>query len=479
MKFRTYDQHQVMMLPPTLEELIPANHLVRILDLVVEQLDLTALYASYSEEGQPGYHPKLLVKILLYGYASGVRSSRKIAQKLESDVFFMYLACMQRPDFRTISDFRKLKRSYLQDYFTQVLLMCRQLGIVSLGHVAIDGSKVKASAAKDHTKDYEDLLVLENNISQEVQAILDTAQQIDDDEDQAHGPDKRGDELPQELAQKERLLEKLQAAKQTLIQQGLKRVNTTDPDARFMRTPQGNIDVCYNTQLAVDSGHQLIVACDVTSEEHDHHQFIPMCDKVVESLQQTPQQVSADAGYHSGAAYLYLEQHGIDGYLPDTAFTKEVDEDGNESISPFDRRRFIYQQADNTYRCPADQVLTFVRNDARNGVKFKIYQGTTCPSCHVKEQCISKPMAQYRQIQIYENDAFKAQMRAKLHSPEGKQRYLKRLGTVEPVFAQLKHTLGFRQFLLRGLDKVKTEFRILCTAYNIKKLCRVIGLQAT
>src|SRR6266571_599909 len=205
MKFQTYDQHQVMMLPPTLEELIPANPLVRILDLVVEQLDLTALYASYSEEGQPGYHPKLLVKILLYGYASGVRSSRKIAQKLESDVFFMYLACMQRPDFRTISDFRKLKRSYLQDYFTQVLLMCRQLGIVSLGHVAIDGSKVKASAAKDHTKDYEDLLVLENNISQEVQAILDTAQQIDDDEDQAHGPDKRGDELPQELAQKERL----------------------------------------------------------------------------------------------------------------------------------------------------------------------------------------------------------------------------------------------------------------------------------
>lgn len=474
MKFRTYDQHQVMMLPPTLEELLPANHMVRILDLVVEQLDFTALYASYSEEGQPGYHPKLLVKILLYGYASGVRSSRKIAQKLESDVFFMYLAGMQRPDFRTISDFRKLRRIHLQDYFTQVLLICHQLGMVSLGHVAIDGSKVKASAAKDHTKDYEDLLVLQDNISQEVQAILDTAQQIDNDEDQAHGPDKRGDELPQELAQKERLLEKLQAAKQTLIQQGLKRVNTTDPDARFMRTPQGNIDVCYNTQLAVDSDRQVIVACDVTSEEHDHQQFIPMYDQVVESLRQTPQQVSADAGYHSGAVYLYLEQHSIDGYVPDSNFSNEVDDRGNESIAPFDRRRFRYQQADNTYRCPADQVLTFVRNHTRNGVKFKLYKGTTCPSCHVKEQCISKPMAQYRQIQIYENDMFKAQMRAKLHSPEGKQRYLKRLGTVEPVFAQLKHHLGFKQFLLRGLEKVKTEFRLLCTAYNIKKLCGVI-----
>jgi transposase len=477
MKFRFYDQQQQMMLPPALEDFIPAHHFVRVLDAVVEQLDLSRLYASYSEEGQPAYHPKMLLKVLLYGYASGVRSSRKMAQKLESDVFFMYLAGMQRPDFRTLSDFRKTKRSFLQEYFSQVLLLCRELGMASLGHVAIDGSKVKASAAKKHTKDRDDLLQLEEQITEQVHAILNTAQQIDEEEDREHGPEKRGDELPEELVQKERFLDKLRHAKQKLEEQKLKRVNLTDPDARLMQTAVGSICVCYNTQLAVDSDQQIIVACDVTSHEHDKEQFIPLYEQTVTHTQQQPREVSADAGYHSGKLYLYLEQHDIDAYVPDTNFPHQLDEEGKERPLPFDRRQFHYQEADNTYRCPAGQVLTFAGNSARNGVKFKVYQGTTCPSCCFKEQCISKPTARYRQIQIYENDGFKAEMRAKLLSREGKQRYLKRLGTVEPVFAQLKHHLGFRQFLLRGLEKARTEFRLLCTAYNIKKLAGFLAPQ--
>jgi transposase len=477
MKFRSYDQQQQMMLPPALEDFIPSHHFVRVLDAVVEQLDLSRLYASYSEEGQPAYHPKMLLKVLLYGYATGVRSSRKMAQKLESDVFFMYLAGMQRPDFRTLSDFRKSKRSFLQEYFTQVLLLCRELGMASLGHVAIDGSKVKASAAKNHIKDRDDLLQLEEQITEQVDAILNTAQQTDEEEDREHGLEKRGDELPEDLLQKERFLEKLRHAKEKLQEQKLKRVNLTDPDARLMHTGAGSINLCYNTQLAVDSDQQVIVACDVTSHEHDKAQFIPLYEQTVTNTQRQPREVSADAGYHSGKLYLYLEQRGIDAYVPDTNFPHHFDGEGKECIPPFDRRQFQYEEGDNTYRCPADQVLTFLRSHARNGVKFRIYEGTTCPRCRFKEQCISKPTARYRQIQIYENDVFKAQMRAKLLSREGKQRYRKRLGTVEPVFAQLKHHLGFRQFLLRGLEKVRTEFRLLCTAYNIKKLAGFLAPQ--
>lgn len=478
MKFRSYEQRQVLMMPPSLEELIPPHHLVRVIDLVVEQLDLSPLYAGYSEEGQPAYHPKLLLKVLLYGYATGVRSSRKLAQELESDVCFMYLAAMQRPDFRTISDFRKTKRSFLEAYFVQVLRLCQALGLTSLGHIAIDGSKIEASAAKHRTKDRDDLLALEHRIEEEVQQLLTMAEQVDSSEDLQYGTEKHGDELPEELRDKQRFLAKLHVAEETLEDQRLNRVNITDPDARLMRTPDGSVDACYNTQLGVDSDHQIIVACDVTSHEDDHQQFVPMYEQVVQNTKRQPREVSADAGYYIGTTYLYLERNGIDAYLPDCRFDTESDDQGKEALAPFDRRNFIYQQATDTYRCPGDQALIFLSNSCRHGVKFKIYQGTTCPTCPFRNQCISKPGAPYREIHIYENDAFKAQMRANLHSPEGKQRYLKRLSTVEPVFAHLKRILGFRQFLLRGLEKVRTEFRLLCTAYNIKKLCMFLFARA-
>lgn len=142
MKFRSYEQHQIMLLPNSIEDMIPENHLVRAIDMVVDQLNLRQLYNSYGEEGQPAYHTKMLIKILLYGYATGIRSSRKLSEKLECDVFYIYLAGMQKPDFRTISDFRKNKKEYLCDCFKEVLQMCSQIGLVSLGHVAIDGTKI-------------------------------------------------------------------------------------------------------------------------------------------------------------------------------------------------------------------------------------------------------------------------------------------------------------------------------------------------
>jgi transposase len=474
MKFKPYDQHQQMMLPPNVVELIPENHFVRVLDEVIEQLDFTELYTSYSEEGQPAYHPKLLVKVFLYGYATGVRSSRKLAQKLECDVFFMYLAGMQRPDFRTLSDFRKEKYLYLQDYFTQVLLLCKQLGLTSLGHVAFDGTKLKASAAKSRTKDREDLVEMERKLREKVHQMLVESETTDEQEDRTYGERKRGDEVPPALAKRQKLLSTIQKAKQQLEEHTkLKRVNLTDPDARFMKTPTGAVDICYNGQIAVDSDHQIIVAADVTEQEHDHQQFIPMYEQVVSTLAKEPKQSSADSGFYSGNTYLYLEQKNIDAYIPDCKFTAEADEKGEEYIPPFDRRKFQYQAIDDTYRCPAGEQLRFLRNSVRNNIRFKVYQGTTCPVCQFREHCISKEVAKYRQIQIYENDAFKVNMRRKLHSEEGQHRYLKRMSTVEPVIAQLKQVLDFRKFLLRGKEKIKTEFRLLCTAYNLKKLATI------
>jgi transposase len=471
MKFRSYEQHQIMLLPESIEDLIPENHLVRAIDIVVEQLNLDQLYNSYGEEGQPAYHPKMLIKILLYGYATNIRSSRKLSEKLDSDVFYMYLAGMQMPDFRTISDFRKNKKEYLCEVFKEVLGICRQIGLVSLGHIAIDGTKIEANSSRKMMKDKEDILKIEANIERQVKSLLDSSEKFDEQEDEKYGKQKRGDELPDELSKEEKFLEKIKAAKKYLEENKLKRVSITDPDTRIMKTG-GGTNICYNAQAAVDSANQIIVACKVSNAENDHYNFIPVYEEVIKNTGEMPKEVSADAGYHSGKTYLYLEENNIDGYIPDCKFTAQTDKKGNEVIGPFDRRRFSYSSEKDNYVCPAGKEMVFSKNSSRNGVKFRIYKGTNCLKCESREECIEKSTANYRQIQIYENDKFKTEMRMKLLSKEGRKKYKKRMVTIEPVFAHIKRVMGFREFLLRGIDKVSCELNLICTAYNIKKLSK-------
>lgn len=469
MKFRSYEQHQIMLLPESIEDLIPEKHIVRAIDIVVEQLNLNQLYNSYGEEGQPAYNPKMLIKILLYGYATNVRSSRKLSEKLESDVFYMYLAGMQRPDFRTISDFRKNKKEYLCEIFKQVLELCSQIGLVSLGHIAIDGTKIEANSSRKMMKDKEDILKIETKIEQQVKSLLDSSEKTDEQEDEKYGKEKRGDELPDELLKKEKFLEKVKAAKKYLEENQLKRVSITDPDTRIMKAG-GGINICYNAQAAVDSANQIIIACKISNAETDHHNFIPVYEEVIKNTGESPKEISADAGYHSGKTYLYLEENNIDGYIPDCKFTAQTDKKGNEVMGAFDRRRFIYEEEKDQYICPAGKEMKFSKNSSRNSVRFRIYKGTGCLDCDKRRDCIEKPTANYRQIQIYENDKFKTEMRRKLLSEEGRKKYKIRMKTVEPVFAHLKRVMGFKEFLLRGMDKVNCEFNLVCTAYNIKKL---------
>ncbi len=413
MKFRDYNPHQILLLPNSLEDMIPNNHLVRGLDIIIDQFDLTELYDSYSEEGQPGYHAKMLLKILLYGYMIGIRSSRKIASELESNVFFMYLSAMQRPDFRTISDFRKDKKEYISEYYKQLLQIIENMGLIKLSHVAIDGSKIEANASKKRMKDKENLIKLEEKI----QHIFNEAEEVDKQEDRKYGQDKRGDELSEDLSDngtKKKFIEKIKNAKKYMEENQLERVNITDPDTRFMRTSDGGTEVCYNGQIVVDNEYQIIVANDLVSAEDDHEQFIPMYKAVKTNIGKEPSVTSADAGYQSGKVYLYLENNEINAYMPDSKFNAETDKEGKEKLGKYDRRNFKYKEESNTYICPNGKELEFLENHSRNGVKFKIYRGKECKTAR---DCITKKDAEYRQIQIYENDKFKAEMRTKLLSP--------------------------------------------------------------
>jgi hypothetical protein len=340
--------------------------------------------------------------------------------------------------------------------------------LVKLGHVAIDGSKIRANASRRKTKEKDELIKLEEKI----EGIMKVAEEVDRQEDKEYGENKRGDELPEDLTDKKKFLEKIKEAKKYLEDNQLKRVNITEPETRLMHTPDGGLDICYNAQLAVDSEHQIIVANDVVSEENDHEQFIPMYEAVENNTGQEPKESSADAGYHSGKVYLYLEKNKINGYIPDCKFGIETDKNGKEKLTEYDRRNFSYIEKGNKYICPKGKELHFQKNSSRNGVKFKIYKGIDCKDCEKARECITKPDAEYRQIQIYENDKFKAEMRAKLLSEEGKKKYNKRMSTVEPVFAHIKRLMGVRQFLLRGKEKAKFEFNLVCTVYNLKKLIK-------
>jgi transposase len=470
MKFKPYEQHQLSLLPPSIDELVSKDHFVRFLDKIIEQLDFTDVYQSYSEEGNTAYHPKMLIKILIFAYSIGVRSSRQIASRMISDIYFMFLSGGQRPNFRTISDFRKDKGKYFRQYFKEVLQMCRKMGLASLGHVSIDGSKIKANGHKSKNRREKELSREEYLLEEKIRGILNEAEQIDKQEDNQFG-EKRGDELPEELQDEKKMLEKIKQAREEIKKRKLKEVNITDPDAHLMKTNNGGYDVCYNAQLSVDSNKQIIVAAELTNQGGDNHQLIPMYEKTVQmSDGKKPEEVSADSGYFSGENYLYLEKNNIDAYVPDCKIKKETDEKGKDIIEKFDRRNFKYDKRKDEYICPEGRRLVFKRNEKRNEVKSRIYKSINCKGCNYREECVKKSKKGSRQIQIYENDNYKIMMREKLRSKEGKKKYDKRMAAVEPVFAHIKNVMNFRKFMLRGIEKAGYEFTLICLAHNIKKL---------
>lgn len=439
--FRPYDRDQQLLLPPSLKDWLPAGHLVYFVADLTENLDLSALLASYGgpARGTVPYDPKLLTAILLYGYCSGVFSSRRIARKLEEDVAFRVLAADQRPDFRTISDFRKAHLRALSELFMQVLQMCQKAGLVKLGHVALDGTKIKANASKHKAMSYARMNKEEERLKREVEALLRQADEEDEAEDAEYG-DKRGDELPEELAYREGRLKKIREAKEALEREAREEAeakkaerearekegpvrgrkpqepdpnpapeaqkNFTDPESRIMPSPSDKKSFiqAYNCQAAVDGKAQIIVAADITQAANDKRQAVPMLNQVVANTGSVPRKLLMDAGYFSGKAVAAVEALGPEVFMP-----------------PNRQEHGRAAEAAGRGRIP---------------------------------------------------DAFSPaqRMKRKLRTKRGLAAYGKRKEIAEPVFGQMKQARGFRQFLLRGAAKVKGEWLLLCSTHNILKL---------
>ncbi|SEO19764.1 Transposase [Cryobacterium luteum] len=447
-RFRTFEPAAVMLVPPSLDEWLPQNHLSRfIADIVETQLDLKKFYASYAKsKGQPPYDPRLMVRVLLYGYCVGVRSSRELERVCVDVVAFRWLAAQQAPDFRSIARFRKRHLSSLGNVFLQALELCRAAGMVSLGQVALDGTKVRANASRRKAMSYARLTEKQKVLADEVSALLADADAIDDAEDARFGKDKRGDELPPELARRETRLVKLaearaaleadaavrarkdaekkardkgddddtaaqkgdDAAKNAVVRPKAQR-NFTDPDSRIMKTADGSFHYAYNAQAIVDADHQVIVATTLTNVGVDVEQVVPMIEKLQATTGVLPGQVLADAGYCSAANLGY-------------ATSLEVSSDGR--------------------------------------TEFFIATGRVKHGEHVPEVPRGR---------IPANATLRERMARKLKTKKGRAVYARRKAIVEPVFGQI-HTRQGKFVLLRGLEQAAHEWDLIAACHNLMKL---------
>lgn len=468
MNFKEYDQNQQFLLPPALQDFIPAGHLARIINEVVEGLDLSELYNRYSDMGCTAYHPQMMLKLLFYGYATGERSSRLLASRTGGDVAYMYLAGMQRPDFRTINRFRKDNIGVLKGLFVQIVRLCGAMGMISIGKIAIDGTKLKANASYSKTIKGKELADEISAIEREIAGILRESEEADAQEDHEQGEDGSIYEVPKELGDKQKLKEKLEEAKKKLAASGHKDINLTDNDCRTMIRRGFRPMPSYNGQAAVEEKSGVIVAAEMSDNPADYWGLKAMVEQTEENTGRKPERVLADSGYDSYDNLAYLKEAGITGYI--TNQTKQGIESGKLANAEFDRSRFVYDAGKDAYRCPMGETLRYWKQHQYLGIAGgRIYICESCQSCSSKSKCTR---SKHRTLCINPREHLVLEMKARLEGAAGREIYSRRKTMIEPIFGDMKHHRNMRELKLRGRAKAAGEFLIMCITHNIRKIAK-------
>jgi len=417
--FRPYDQDTLLLMPPSVRDWVGPDSLPAFISDLVDQMDLGPFLAAHDEpRGMPPYHPAMMLKVLLYGYATGVRSSRKLELRLRSDVGFMYLAGQARPDHKTINEFRRRHLEAFEALFLDILQLCQEAGLVTLGRVALDGTKVKADASKHKAMSYARMDEREAALAAEVRRILEEAEATDQAEDALYG-DARGDELPEALRTREGRLRAIREAKAALEAAAKERSgdpdaapdpkaqrNFTDPDSRIMPSRPDGWIAGYNAGAVVDEAHQVIVATTISTDTTDTRSLPDLVDQVEANTGRRPTRLLADAGYQSDDNLEHLAERGIDAYVA-------VRRDKHSTVLPAAPRG-------------------------------RIPRGLSA----------------------------RGRMDRKLRTKRGRAHYARRKVIVEPVFGQIKEAMGFRRFSLRGKAKVTAEWHLVCAVHDLAKLFR-------
>ena len=455
-KFKEYKIGPAQQVVINVSDYLPQNHLCKELEQIVFDLDTSVIEAKYSELGQNALHPKLMLCIIFLGYMEGIRSGRKLAKACQEQLPFIYLSKGYHPKKSCINDFRKENYPHFEDLFLQVLKRCQQLGLANASFSIIDGSKMEANSSKRRTKTkakYEKWL---NFLSEDIASL--------EQELSGQGSEKK------KIAAKKRLHQKIEQAIERFSEEApQKSINLTDPDGPILKGKKGNFDTNYNIQLAC-SEDQVITFNDVVTDGNDKARLIPDIQGIEANTSQKVDIILADADFGTFDSFEYMHKHNIRGYVPYRDMNATFED------KPYHKAHFIYDEQQDVYICPAKQALEFksIRKDTKRNKQYRQYKTKACKTCPFKNQCCSSKRSPYRTILREVRQKLRDEMKRRLNSEEGKKIYLRRLHPIEAIFGHFKYNLGYTRFLLRGLDKVKAEFTLMCLAYNLGKIIKAL-----
>jgi transposase len=457
--YRSYDPDQEYLLPADLREVIPEGDLVYVVDSVVRKLDLSAFHRHYSEEGNPAYHPGMMLKIMFYAYSIGLRSSRKISRAVQTDVRFMYLAARQQPDFHTIARFRQIFLSEIGELFVQIVGVCHQLGIVRFAGLAVDGTKIRANASKRSFKDRKKLQRYLGEVRQRMEEVLREAEGADREENKRFGDKGNGDSLPKEFRSLRELEGRIESALEMIEVEGHRRATATDADAVFMKGDGGQLNVNYNCQAAVDMDSRIVLSAAVSNEAADNHLLTEVVERAEENIGADVDKVVADCGYYSVETDEYFKRRDTDLYLPHSDGGKGT----RFNAGYYSLEDFAIDEVSGVVRCPAGVAM---RPMQKRG-KMIVYRGVGCEECQLRRKCTT---GKYRTVWVRPNLSYRKEMQEKLKTLKGQEMMRRRATSVELVFGWIKHIYGVRRFLLRGLEKVNAEWNLILIGHNLRRI---------
>jgi len=472
--------NQNYLIPPKITDLFPKNHVCYLIENIANNLDYSKFDQRYAGPGGPAYHPRILIKLMMMAYVDGIKSSRKIAKNACENVVYIYLAEKTSPDFHTISDFRTDNKILVKKMFKQVNSFAMEEGLIDLSHLMIDGTIIKADGNDNKSVDIKTL----DKLNDYVDKMVEEGIKIDEEENKKFG-NKAMNQMPEDLNDSEKrrpivqrivkeinkamiedrkedvqkIKEDINKIKSDMQDKELKKYNFTDPDARFMLNKKGKKEMSYNAQVTVEK-HGLIISNDVVQNEDDRHQLIPNIKRVEEDFGQLSKEtkISADGGYLSEDITI-LDDKGLDIYMPTYGMQSEKD-------TSFDKINFKYDEKDDQYICPTGKIVKHTSNtkDKRYGYIMN-YSCKDCPNCPHQKMCCNND--KYRRISAPPHHKLVNRISEKMKTQEGKETYKLRKQTVEPAIGDIKQNKKFNGFLVRGLEKVKIEFNLVCTARNL------------
>jgi transposase len=479
--------------PPSLADFLGVEDEVHAFREVTESLDVSHLDSDFNGMGQHPYHPLMLLRLLMWGMANRVVSTRRIEVLTRRDVSFIYLAGGQRPDYRTLARFRRRNTKEIKRLFKQTVLFCARLGMVNLGHVSLDGTKLKANTSKHKAMSYGRMKEEEKRLETEIEELMQEAEAVDSEEDRAFGKDKNGYNLPDELQRREERLNRIRGLRQELEQekrkeQGLGDGETpiikdkeqrsfADRKARMMLMKHGGFDYGYNAQACTEESHGIIMVADLTNDPTDTEHLPQIVEEVRELRQELglraedrkQTQISADSGYLS-ADNIKAEGDGIE-LLIASGRERQEEEQGSQDNRVYSLKRFCYDKEEDVWRCPEGRLL---RQEAVQADGRYRYVCPDCVGCKLRAHCL-KPGEDRRMLVVEENQLLLGEMRARLKKPEKQAVYRKRKWVAEQPIGQIKEGLGFRGVTMRGEDYARGQWRFACAVHNVMKAVRFIA----